>query len=578
MDVIYEGQHLVKQLGVLFRNIVSPASTPLLPLYSDRPVASAQPSSSPGHLFHQWRQQHQEEQQQRQALDSSMSDHPPCGSRVRPLSITTKISERLVSLSNIVCHKSETLLPLHSSTPSHPCPTFSPFPTATATPVFFRSPYVHHQELVHREQERHPLFDRPFRLDRLPEDVLPSALAFLPARELSGMRRVSQRFLQEVDHHGDALWGSLCRCDFPSMASSPMAAAGVREDKHAYLSHHHQQYVSNVMHRANDQVLNLRSNRHLRKQLYNYTWGDKDPRKSSRTINMTNGRGDTPSVSGRIGSTSGSFPGGSNGGNGGDGSGAVIGLLSDLVTVPDPRIALALSFKCRFVLSRVVVVNDNFSSSIRRAERVEFLSLSAFRQENPSVLPRPPPTGSNDTAAVATASSSGGRRTDFGGGCRERVEAGANLLPLAPETPAPAGFLGYAVRLLQLRPGHESLRWTVLLAVFKHLAVFETSEQAEVVRARMANQRLFYCALDRPLGQGHQSPAALRMLPHISHWGFQQAPVRVGGGGGGRGGEHAVGSTSFGEEDVDDAVARQEKIACLARSSLEALERGRQML
>ncbi|CAN0324568.1 unnamed protein product [Ectocarpus sp. 12 AP-2014] len=402
------------------------------------------------------------------------------------------------------------------------------------------------------------------------------------------MRRVSQRFLPGVDHHGDALWGSsLCRCDLPSMASSPMAAAGVREDKHACLSHHHQsnpsqQYVSNVMHRANDQVLNLRSNRHLRKQLYNYTRGNKDLQKSSRTINMTSGRGGTASVSGRIGSTSGSFPGGSNGGNGGDGSGAVVGLLSDLVTVPDPRVALALSFKCRFVLSRAVVVNDNVSSSIRRSglytERVECLSLSAFRQENPSVLPRPPPTGSNDTAAVATASRSGGRRTDYGGGCREEVEAGANLLPLAPETPAPAGFLGYAVRLLQLRPGHESLRWTVLLAVFKDLAVFENSEQAEVVRARMANQRLFYCALDRPQGQGHPFAAGLRVLPQISHWGFQQAPVRFGGGGGGRGGEHAVGCTSFGEEDVDDAITRQEKIACLARSSLEALKCGRQML
>ncbi|CAN0101016.1 unnamed protein product [Ectocarpus sp. 12 AP-2014] len=474
MDVFYESQLLVKQLGVLLRNIFYPASTPLLPLYSDRPVATAQPSSSPGHLFHQRRQQHHEEQQQRQALDSSMSDHPPCGSRVQPLSITTKISERLVSLSNIVCRKSETLLPLHSSTPSHPYTNFSPSPTATATPVFFRSPYVHHRELVQRQQERHPLFDRPFPLDRLPGDVLPSALAFLPARELAGMRRVSQRFLPGVDHHGDALWGSsLCRCDLPSMASSPMAAAGVREDKHACLSHHHQQYVSNVMHRANDQVLNLRSNRHLRKQLYNYTRGNKDLQKSSRTINMTSGRGGTASVSGRIGSTSGSFPGGSNGGNGGDGSGAVVGLLSDLVTVPDPRVALALSFKCRFVLSRAVVVNDNVSSSIRRSglytERVECLSLSAFRQENPSVLPRPPPTGSNDTAAVATASRSGGRRTDYGGGCREEVEAGANLLPLAPETPAPAGFLGYAVRLLQLRPGHESLRWTVLLAVFKGL-------------------------------------------------------------------------------------------------------------
>lgn len=250
-------------------------------------------------------------------------------------------------------------------------------------------------------------------------------------------------------------------------------------------NHPSQQYVSNVMHRANDQVLNLRSNHRLRKSLYNYTWGNKDPQESNRTVNMRSGSGNTASVRSRISSTTGSFPGGSNGGNGGDRNGGVIGLLSDLVTVPDPRIARALSYKCRFVLSRVVVVNDNVSSSIRRrglcTEHVEFLSLSAFRQET-FLLPRPPPTSSGATAAVAAASRAGGRRTDDGGVYRGEVDAGANLLPLAPETPAPAGFLGYAVRLLQLRPGHESLRWTVLFALFKDLAVFETSEQVNTIR------------------------------------------------------------------------------------------------
>lgn len=247
-----------------------------------------------------------------------------------------------------------------------------------------------------------------------------------------------------------------------------------------------QQYVGNVMHRANDQVLNLRCKYRLRKSLYKYTRGNKDPQKSNRTINMRGLRGDTASVSSRIGSASGSFPDGSNGSNGGDGNGGVVGLLSDLVAIPDPRIARALSYKCRFVLSTVVVVSDSVSSGIRRrglyTEPVEFSSLSAFRREGPSKLPRPPPTSSNATAAVAAASRSGGRHTDDGGGCREEVEAGANILPLAPETPAPAGFLGYAVRLLQLRPGHESLRWTVLFALFKDLAVFETSEQVNIVR------------------------------------------------------------------------------------------------
>lgn len=38
-----------------------------------------------------------------------------------------------------------------------------------------------------------------------------------------------------------------------------------------------------------------------------------------------------------------------------------------------------------------------------------------------------------------------------------------------------------------------------------------------------------------------------------------------------------MGSTSFVEEDVDDAVERLERIACLARSSLEALKYSGQM-
>ncbi|CAM9285029.1 unnamed protein product, partial [Pylaiella littoralis] len=177
---------------------------------------------------------------------------------------------------------------------------------------------------------------------------------------------------------------------------------------------------------------------------------------------------------------------------------------------------------------------------------VNFLPLSALRLEHENLTPLAPllmpllmpsprtATGAGAAAAVAAAAGTGGRGFGNGGGGWEGEEGKnnerADLLPLSPETPAPTGFLGYAVRLLQLRPEHEPLRWTVLFALFVDLVVFETTEQAEAVRSRVPDRRLFYCALDHPGAQDDPCPPGGRSLPHISHWGFQG--WRVGGGGG----------------------------------------------
>ncbi|CAN0584234.1 unnamed protein product, partial [Laminaria digitata] len=164
-----------------------------------------------------------------------------------------------------------------------------------------------------------------------------------------------------------------------------------------------------------------------------------------------------------------------------------------------------------------------------------------------------------------------------GGGEGAGAGARAPLLSAAPELPAPAGFLGYAVRLVRLRPEHESLRWTVLFALFKDLAVFETTGQAEAVRARRPDGRLFYCALDYPGAQDEPSclPGGRGALAHISHWGFR--PVLCGthaGGGEGRGVGGGGGGIIYRQEVVGDAVERQERTACFARSSLAFLQYG----
>lgn len=250
-----------------------------------------------------------------------------------------------------------------------------------------------------------------------------------------------------------------------------------------------QQYVKNVFHRAIDQAGNLRANHRLRESLDNFTWPIAWPAEySSPTIYsaISSAFRDSARDSTRSsGITS----------RGNDG---VIGLLSDLVTVPDLRIARALSNKRRAALSTVIVDDDDVVFDFRRrgiyTGPVNFLPLSVLRLEKPTPLasllipPLPPPSAGNHVVAAAAAGVAGERGiSGCGGGGKEDV--GAGLLPLSPEIPAPAGFLGYAVRLLQLRPEHESLRWTALFAVFKDLVVFQTTEQVTRIRVDM---RLIY--------------------------------------------------------------------------------------
>lgn len=231
----------------------------------------------------------------------------------------------------------------------------------------------------------------------------------------------------------------------------------------------------------------------------------------------------------------------------------MIGLVSDLCAIPDPRIARAVSHKRRAAMVTAVVTNEDVIYDFRRSGLykgpLNFLPLRTLQLAHPLA------------GAFAPAE-------------REDREEGV-LLPPAPETPPPPGFLGYAVRLMRLRPEHEQLRWTVLYTLFKDLAVFETAAQAEAVRGRTTNGTLFYCALDYPGAQDDPCPPdGRRSWPHIGHWGFR--PPLCGGGAGGRlaGGTSRGRVENGGQEMVGAAVDRLERTACFARSSLAFLQYG----
>ncbi|CAN0095368.1 unnamed protein product [Sphacelaria rigidula] len=153
-----------------------------------------------------------------------------------------------------------------------------------------------------------------------------------------------------------------------------------------------------------------------------------------------------------------------------------------------------------------------------------------------------------------------------GGNAAARAD---DLLPSAPESPAPDGFLGYVVRLIQLRPEHEPLRWTVLFAVFKDLAVFETEAQGQAVKARMPNQRLFYCSLDYPGAQIDPCPPGGVPLPHIGHWGFRPLLDGSGSAGSDRGGR--VAGLQEWTSRAMSVSARVEKLERNARGAQRAL-------
>lgn len=256
--------------------------------------------------------------------------------------------------------------------------------------------------------------------------------------------------------------------------------------------------------RAEEEVCNLRSTRDVRKSLEAYT-----------------SRGDT----------------------------GVVGMASDIASLPDPLISRAVSRKRRAALWSVVVTDERVIQEFRRRGLhrgpLNFLPIRTLQHDHVALL---------NTAA--------------GGGDRGGREM---LLPMAPETPAPAGFLGYVVRLLRLRAEHEHLRWTFFYAIFKDLMVFESAVLAEALRARTPGGHLFYCSLDQV---GTDSESAVvdgdQPLPHIGHWGFR--PLHgAGGNSTSDGGNEEDLSGAWGRgkgEAVADAVERLERTARYAKMSL----------
>lgn len=95
---------------------------------------------------------------------------------------------------------------------------------------------------------------------------------------------------------------------------------------------HSQQYVNNVMRRATDEADSLRAIFGLRESLDSYTWRNYNHTNTTNSENCARSQSGLNTFCGRfVGTSSSSF--------GVSTSTGVIGLLSDLVTVPDPRIA-----------------------------------------------------------------------------------------------------------------------------------------------------------------------------------------------------------------------------------------------
>lgn len=207
--------------------------------------------------------------------------------------------------------------------------------------------------------------------------------------------------------------------------------------------------------------------------------------------------------------------------------------MCDLGFIPDARIARAVSHKRRAAMYSAVVTNEGVVYDFRwrglYSGPLNFLPLSTVLSQGTTL--------------------------------RADVDS---ILPLSREVPAPPGFLGYAVRLIKLKPEYEALRWTVLFAVFKDLAVFETSEQAEAVRVRMPHQHLLYCALDHPGALDDPCPPGEHPLPHIGHWNFRPlfADSRMANGNGDE------------PEMVGIVAERLEQLARNARHSLAYLQYG----
>ncbi|CAN0099171.1 unnamed protein product, partial [Discosporangium mesarthrocarpum] len=322
-------------------------------------------------------------------------------------------------------------------------------------------------------------------LHDFPEDNLCLVFSFLDAESLCSVRRVSFVLQQVVDRNSSPLWGALCLHDF--------------RVKIAYLQSlslcAHQEYTKNVMMRAADERRNLLATKFVRESLEAY---------SSRF-------------------------------------GGVLGLVSDLGYIEDPRIARAVSQKRRAAMSTAIVKSTSVMYDFRRrgmfSGPLNFLPIDTLLDH---ADPHMPPHHS---------------------------------LPPLPGGPHP-GFLGYAVELVRLRPEHECLRMTALYAVLKDLAVFETEVDAESCRQRCGRgERFFCCALDFPPDQADQQG---QPTPHIGHWGFRPlfegAVCRKGPGIGGAGKQEIGRSTR--SPGVEQSLAQLEARVQQARSSLAYIQYG----
>lgn len=246
--------------------------------------------------------------------------------------------------------------------------------------------------------------------------------------------------------------------------------------------------------------------------------------------------------------------------------GGIIGLVSDLGTIPDQRIARAVSNVRRAAMSSAVVASERVVYDFRcrglYSGPLNFLPIRTLMLDHPGA----------GVMWANNAVGAGGGGVNGGGNAAARAD---DLLPSAPESPAPDGFLGYVVRLMQLRPEHEPLRWTVLFAVFKDLAVFETEAQGQAVKARMPNQRLFYCSLDFPGSQTDPCPPGGAPLPHIGHWGFRPLLDGTGSAGSDRsGGVPGLEDWTPGSMSVSARAEQFERNARGARRALAFLQYG----
>eukprot|EP00947_MAST-08B_sp_MAST-8B-sp1_P001065 g1065.t1 len=214
-----------------------------------------------------------------------------------------------------------------------------------------------------------------------------------------------------------------------------------------------------------------------------------------------------------------------------------IGLLSELCSVDDPRLARAISIK-RYQAMQAVVVDTMDTVWAFRQERqnsragpITFVPVDAVKQGWPAMQqlfggatkasdlkpPRQDRLGEGaaggPVAAAAVRAAAGPAATGAGageddhasgfeaegrsvGGSSDGKEQGKGDHDSedgeddAPLPPVVEGFLGFVVQKLRLRPEHEYLRDTVLTTVFKDLMIFDTRTRADAFARGLGHPNL----------------------------------------------------------------------------------------